>query len=214
MDSSNTLFLLSSEVLQGEKLPEKFRAKAVLFSELADNALEWSKVHKLSYGDDVIRMNRILETFGSRTAESITSQDIEKWFSDQTWKPATFNRYKALFSLVYRLAINCGRVKVNPAKMVKTRTENNARIRFLSKEEETSLRQQIGEKYPEHSPEFDVALHTGMRRSEQYGLAWDCVDFEKRTITIPRSKHGGTRYVFLNDTALAGAASSVEVFKW
>jgi integrase len=87
--------------------------------------------------------------------------------------------------------------------LVKTRTENNGRIRFLSKEEETRLRQQIVEKHSEHLPEFDVALHTGMRRSEQYGLAWDCVDFEKRILTIPRSKHGGTRNVFLNDTALA-----------
>lgn len=41
-----------------------------------------------------------------------------------------------------------------------------------------------------------------MRRSEQYGLTWDCVDLEKRILTIPRSKHGGTRYVFLNNTAL------------
>src|SRR6266852_9963657 len=53
-----------TQVLQGEKLPENFRARSVLFSELANNALEWSKAHKLSYGDDVIRMKRLLEAFG------------------------------------------------------------------------------------------------------------------------------------------------------
>lgn len=192
-----------TQVLQGEKLPENFRAKAVSFSALADSALEWSKAHKLSYDDDVIRKKRIVEQFGSRSAELITAQDIEKWFAEQTWKPATFNRYKALFSLIYRLGINSGKVKINPARAVKTRTENNGRTRFLSREEERRLRQKIEDLYPERLPEFDIALHTGMRRSEQYGLTWDCVDLERRILTIPRSKHGGTRYVFLNDTALA-----------
>jgi integrase len=192
-----------TQVLQGEKLPENFRAKPVLFSMLAADALEYSKAHKLSSGDDVVRMKRIVEEFGSRPAHAITPQDIEKWFAEQTWKPATFNRYKALFSLVYRLGIESGRVKVNPARSVKTRTENNARIRYLSEEQEARLRQQIADQYPERLPEFEIALHTGMRRSEQYGLTWDCVDFERRILTIPRSKHGGTRYVFVNDTAFA-----------
>jgi len=42
-----------------------------------------------------------------------------------------------------------------------------------------------------------------MRRSEQYGLTWDCVDFERRQITITRSKNGGIRYIPLDDTAVA-----------
>src|SRR5215472_1538641 len=110
-----------TQVLQGAKLPENFRAKPALFSELADKALAWSKTHKLSYGDDAIRMKRLVEQFGARTAESIMPQDIEKWFSLQPWKPATCNRYKALLSLMYRLGINDHRVKVNPARSVQAR---------------------------------------------------------------------------------------------
>jgi site-specific recombinase XerD len=192
-----------TQVLQGEKLPENFRARPALFSELAQSALGWSKAHKISYGDDVIRMKPLVEQFGARTGESITSQDIEKWFAEKTWKPATFNRYKALISLVFRLGTEAGRVKTNPARSVKTRTENNARVRYLSNAEEEKLRQRIADRYPARIPEFDIALHTGMRRSEQYGLTWECVDLDKRILTIPRSKHGGTRYVFLNDTAVA-----------
>jgi integrase len=40
-----------------------------------------------------------------------------------------------------------------------------------------------------------------MRMSEQYGLHWNCVDLERRQITIPRSKHGGIRYIPLDNTA-------------
>jgi site-specific recombinase XerD len=42
-----------------------------------------------------------------------------------------------------------------------------------------------------------------MRRSEQYGITWDCVDLKRRQLTIPRSKHGGIRYIPLDDTAIA-----------
>jgi hypothetical protein len=37
-----------TEVLQGKKLPEQFRAKLVTFSELADDAIEWARAHKLT----------------------------------------------------------------------------------------------------------------------------------------------------------------------
>jgi integrase len=121
--------------------------------------------------------------YNVRTASATTFEDINRVITrtktrSQSWKPATFNRYKALISLVYRLGIENGSVKVNPAKAVKTRTENNARIRFLSKEEEMRLRERVVHEFPARLPELDIALHTGMRRSEQYGLTWDCVDFE------------------------------------
>lgn len=76
-------------------------------------------------------------------------------------------------------------------------------IRWLSADEETKLRAVIQTEYPDELPALDLALHTGMRLSEQYGLAWDCVDLERRQITIPRSKHGDIRYIPLDNTALA-----------
>src|SRR5207237_5106659 len=66
---------------------------------------------------------------------------------------------------------------------------------------ETRLRAVIHADYPAELPAFDLALHTGMRCGEQYGLTWDCVDLERRQLTIPRSKHGATRYIPLDDTA-------------
>ena len=45
-----------TEVLQGKKLPENLRAPLVGFAELTKDALAYSKAHKRSYGDDVIRM--------------------------------------------------------------------------------------------------------------------------------------------------------------
>jgi integrase len=51
-------------------------------------------------------------------------------------------------------------------------------------------------------PELEVALNTGMRRGEQYGLQWEHVNLERRVLTIPRSKHGEVRHIPLNAVAV------------
>ena len=196
-----------TEAREGEKLPLTLRKKHVRFSTLAQDALEYSKAHKRSHRDDVIRMNIALKVFADSVADSITAQDIDHWFSKQSWMPATCNRYRALLSLTFRLGVENGKVKNNPARLVRPRLENNTRIRFLLSEEEARLREVIAKGCPHHLPELDFALNTGLRRSEQYGLTWDCINFEQRVLTIQLSKSGETRHVGLNSGALAALLS-------
>lgn len=205
-----------TEVLQGKKLPEQFRAKPVTFSQLADDAIEWAKAHKLTWEDDDIRLKPLRDAFGSIPAESITPQDIERWLithgvsrnrdkkrNNKKWKPATFNRYKALISMVYRQGIKNRKITLNPAREIQRRKENNVRDRYLLDWKETALRNAISETCPERMPELDIALHTGMRRGEQYACDWSWVDLDRRVLTVPRSKNGEKRRVYLNDTAVA-----------
>ncbi|MFY9583375.1 MAG: site-specific integrase, partial [Candidatus Acidiferrales bacterium] len=95
----------------------------------------------------------------------------------------------------------------NPIRQVPRRKENNARVRFLDEAEEARLRAKIRESYAEREPEFDLALHTGMRRSEQYGLRWENVNLRLGIITIPCSKHGERRYEPVNSQARAALES-------
>jgi site-specific recombinase XerD len=194
-----------TEVLQGKKLPETMRGREIRFEEIAEDALEYSKTHKASYRSDKVRMKRLKDAFGPRPADSITPQDVERFFVQELEgrKPATVNRYKALISLTFRLGIQNRKVTTNPARLIRQRRENNAKIRFLSAEEETQLRAAILEKCPHHLPELELALNTGLRLSEQYSLTWDYVDFERRSATVRVSKNGETRHVPLNDPALA-----------
>jgi Phage integrase family len=57
-------------------------------------------------------------------------------------------------------------------------------------------------RYPEHMPELKLALNTGLRLSEMYGLTWENVNVSRRVLTIPRSKNGETHHVPLNATAV------------
>jgi len=211
-----------TEALQRKKLPEKLRAPAVTFKQIADAALEYSRAAKSSYQDDVCRMARLSEHFGDCQAENILPEQFEEWLNEQgqerEWSAATKNRYMALLKLTYRLAEKNRKVKVNPARLLRMSKEDNAKIRYLNQykplpakvsylkechTEEDRLRTVITAEYAEHLPEFEIALATGMRRSEMYRATWPNIDFEHHVLTVPRSKHGETRYVTLNSSALA-----------
>lgn len=164
-----------TEALEGKKLPEKLRTRVVKFSELAEDALEYCKANNLGQQFDRYRIGRLMDQFGSLPAD-MPIEDLRRWFTEQTWKPGTFNRYKSMLSLIYRLGIEHRKVTSNPAKLLKRKREDNGRVRFLnqySPEEESRLRAAFEAGGVGHIAEFEIALHTGMRPSEQYGLTWD-----------------------------------------
>lgn len=190
-----------TQILEGKKLPEKLRQRQVTFREIADDALAYSRVHKRSYRDDEYRMATLLEWFGSRVAESVTPQDIEQRFEAETWAPATCNRYRALLSFTYRIAVRNGKLSDSPIRKVARRRENQGRIRFVDADEEAALHAKICELSPGREPEFHLALHTGMRRNEQYHLRWEHVDFRLGLINVAISKNGQRRAIPMNEVA-------------
>lgn len=197
------------QALEGRKLPEKIRARAVLFGELLDDAIEHVKNQAIPGKDGrySCKVDLIRDAFGSSEVESVMPQDISRWMAksmrENKWQPATANRYKALISLSFRLGIENGKCTHNPARLVRRMREHNERVRFLSKEEEKRLREAISSECPEHVADLDIALNTGMRLSEQYGLTWADVDMEARRVSLKRTKNGSARHIPLNSVALA-----------
>ncbi|MFC5862029.1 tyrosine-type recombinase/integrase [Acidicapsa dinghuensis] len=208
-DAITLLAKRKTEKLQGKKLPESVRRGPVLFRDLLDDALEVSRAEngvETTYNHS-LKFEVLREYFGDRQAESINKQEIVRFLMDladeREWSAASYNRWQTSISLVFRVAVENEKIALNPASKIKKRTENNGRIRFLTDSEENILLQYIEEHYPAHVPAFLVSVHTGIRAGEQFRMQWNDIDFERRILTIPKTKNGDIRYLPLNETAFA-----------
>jgi hypothetical protein len=177
-----------NDARMGVKLPDSVKAKkAVLFEDLAKDAMEYSKAHKKSHRGDVSNLSSLLPAFGKMKAGDITPQIISTYFSSRTdLKPASINRYRSTMSLIFAEGIRNGKVTANPARLVRLRKEDNARLRFITFEEEAQIRSIIRRRCPVHEPDFIVAVETGMRLSEQHSLEWTYIWSASRSNLSPQ----------------------------
>ena len=191
-----------SDVRVGIKLPDNLRTKAVSIGELGREAIQWYKDHlKRDLYTFTNRMQLIIRELGSRPADSVKPKELEDWLSGHSeWSPATKNRYKTVLSKAYQLALKSDRVIRNPARLVEHRSEGDGRIRYLQAEEEVRLRAAIQRRCRGHLPALVFALHTGLRKSEQFTLTWSDIDFDRRVIIVPHPKNDRSREVTMSDT--------------
>ncbi|HEX4037758.1 MAG TPA: site-specific integrase [Acidobacteriaceae bacterium] len=191
-----------NEIRVGTKLPENMRRASIRFGQLAEDIRRYSEKHHRDQGHIESRLKRILPDFETRQADQIKPEEIDGWIARNTKAAATANRYRALFSLIFREALRNGKVTGNPARLVRLRHENNGRIRFLTDDEEKRLRKAITKQFPEHLPELTVSLGTGMRLSEQYSLTWEQIDFARKEINLEQTKNGSARTIPMNSDVL------------
>jgi integrase len=193
-----------TDARMGVKMPEVRAHRAVLFEEIAADALVYSKEHKASYPGDRSTVGKLLPVFGKVPLDDITPQTIKAYLDtrDDLTK-TTINRYRGTISMIFQEAIRNGKAKANPARLVRLHREDNSRVRFISFPEEAVIRAIIRERCPIHEPELTLALETGMRRGELYSLDWDRVDLERRQLLLLKTKNGTARVVILTAAAVS-----------
>ncbi len=199
-----------TEIAERRFFPERIRRRDVQLADMIDDYLERNR-GRLRWFDHYERFARTWKAaFPRRTLREILPGDVERYVAkrrlDRPSKrrnpkkllaPATINRELAFLRHLFNVAIEDGKAEVNPVRPKMFVKENNERVRFLTDVEEKRLRAAMGEA---EWPTVAVALHTGLRQSEQLHLRWQDVDFTTGIITVPRSKHGETRRVPMNDT--------------
>jgi integrase len=184
------------------------RSDYLTFRELAKLRMAHKKtrIRAMSHYTDELRLSPLLKIFGDRPAKLITSSEISVVLADfvanKKLAKSTVNRFRSLMSSVFAHGVETGKLLVNPIAKVERYRETSGRIRFLSAEEEASVRKSIRRNYPAGMAEFDLALNTGMRRGEQYALRWADVNTRGAILTVPESGKTGRRYIPLNSAAL------------
>ena len=94
-------------------------------------------------------------------------------------------------------------IRDNPFSEVQKPKPNPARTRRLEEGEEARLmRSGNASRNKLLKPLVQLAIETGMRRSELLGLRWDNIDFSARTAFLPDSKNGHAREIPLSLSAM------------
>ena len=185
-------------------LPKVRARRAILFEEIAADALVYSKEHKASYPGDRSTVGKLLPVFGKVPLDDITPQTIKAYLDTRVdLTKTTINRYRGTISMIFQEAIRNGKAKANPARLVRLHREDNSRVRFITYPEEAVIRAVIRERCPIHEPELTLALETGMRRGELYSLDWDRVDLVRRQLHLLKTKNGTARVVILTAAAVS-----------
>ncbi|MGA2438379.1 MAG: site-specific integrase [Acidobacteriaceae bacterium] len=172
-------------------------------NELCDDALRFSLRNHRDKQNPPTRIASIRAAFDQRPAESVTPLEITAWLEGLGVEAGTEARYKSTLSLCYREGMKNQKVTTNPARLVTNRRVPAGVLRYLLGAEEERLRSTIERRFPHHMPELVIALNTGMRKGEQYGLLWTDVDFASRRLMANNTKNGTPRTIHMNDDALA-----------
>lgn len=178
--------------------------KQATFKELAEMYIrDWAKNNKLgSWRTDEGRIKKMKEFFKDASADSITSQDIERFkeeMREEGLKLTTVNKYVQILSKLFTCGVKWGYLKENPCRGIKKYSEEPfRRTRVLSREEEAELFKAIVPEYLESL--VRIFLNTGLRRQELFKLTWDDVDFRRRQLYIRETKTSKSRYIPMNET--------------
>ena len=153
-----------------------------------------------------LRVNlHLVSYFGKEFLFNITPHKV---FSYQTKRlsegvcNATVNREITCLSNLLNTAVTWKRIKSNPIMKIKRLKEPPGRVRYLSLEEINRLLGNCPD--PPHPLRaiITVALTTGMRKGEIFGLKWEYIKPESRFIILPVTKNNTSRLVPANDTLL------------
>lgn len=182
-------------------------------AELAARYLEHVKGYKRSHQIDerYLRLH-IVPKFGKLHLAEVKQRDVLEWLDAKVkqdeYAPATVNRWQVIISHMYKLAKRWEMpgAEKNPLEGARLRNPDNMVERFLTADETVRLLKAV-----DTSPNTQLGhiirllLLTGCRKREILDLKWSEVDMEKAQIRLPmgRTKTGKTRYVPLNDQAMA-----------
>jgi len=186
-----------TEVAERRFFPERLRRRDPLLRDFIDEYLARIKGTLRSYPDQARCGSIWKKALGDRTLRQVVVGDVQRYVARRLTevRPASVNREIAFLKRVFNVAIDDELIESNPVRKVKLLKENNARVRYLTDDEETKLRAEIGE---ERWHVVALALNTGLRRAELFNLQWEHVDFNTNVLTIPRTKAGRARRLPMN----------------
>ncbi|MGQ9570711.1 MAG: tyrosine-type recombinase/integrase [Thermodesulfovibrionales bacterium] len=199
---AEALLIKRKQAIKEGKQPEIKKIANHTFNELTTEYLKWAERQR-SYRSKKGFVLQLVEVFGNLPLRRFNTKIIEQLQTERIQKgnkPATVNRLLATIKHMFTKAVEWDMVEDEVLKRVrraKLLSENNRRLRYLSKEECQGL---ISSCEPHLRPIVITALNTGMRKGEILSLKWDNVDLKHGFILLDKTKNGDRREIPINNT--------------
>jgi integrase len=175
----------------------------------AADYIPWITKTQRSGRKEAYRVQWLMRELGGVALGAITQGHVERVrdrLLESGRRPATVNRYRAILSAMFKRAKRLGLVAANPVTGSLQFREAGQRLVWLHVDDEPTL---LAALPPVLRPAALLAIHTGLRWSEQATLDWRAVDLLTGQLAVipPRETLPGKevrgRHVPLNDVARA-----------
>lgn len=170
--------------------------------------------------------NHILPALGRVTLQGLRPMHLQNFYSTLLQEgrldgkpgglsPQTVQHYHRLMRNALQQAVRWQLLAVNPADAVTPPKVRGVReLDILDGEQVKSLLEQVGERAPHFYVMVLLAISTGMRRGELYGLRWVDVDLASRVVSIKQAAQRiKGRGVFFKEPKTARSKRSIPIPK-
>lgn len=195
-------------VRKHDRTKTKYSKFSTLQFFLEEKYAPWLKSRNPKTADKTIKaFESSFPTLMDFQLSDINAWEIEKWRNKRLTdgvKPATTNRQINTIKGCLSRAVEWGAIDSHDLSKVKTLAVDNSKVRYLSKDEETRLRENLQTCNTDFLEVIVIlALNTGMRKGELLSLEWNHVNFDNKILTVDfqNAKSGNTRHLPLNTQA-------------
>jgi len=136
----------------------------------------------LVYRSDIC--NHIKPALGAIRMEALDTHTIQRFYNHlaETLSPKTIKNIHGVLHHALNQAVVNKCIRFNPADACALPRDEKKQLHPLDEEQIGAFLNAIkGDRFEDM---FIVTLFTGMRQGEVLGLTWDCIDFERGTITV------------------------------
>jgi len=151
----------------------------------------WYDVHKVSVAETTKELYRmyldvhLIPALGSLTLKNINGLRIDQFYSkklEEGLSPNTVCKFHGVLRQAFKYAIKNGVITINPIESVTPPKRVKTKYRIVKEKEFESLLNHVEGTH--YMIPIILAGAVGLRRGEVFGLKWDNIDFENKTITI------------------------------
>lgn len=183
----------AQKAIEGLKLDINATVSAVPITHTVSELVAHYKRTELESGRHTTRVKQvykhnlddiILPKWGNHRLQDVMPITVERWLEEMPYAPATKTKIKGVFGTLFRHGMRYQWASTNPIALVRSSSKRMDAPDILTPIE---IRVILGELSEPARTVTMLAAITGMRRGELFGLKWEDLDFERRTIRIVRS---------------------------